>query len=204
MLSIQTRFVGIGALIAIFAAGSAYATTYRVDTHYSKVEVQNSVRPVTGTFQAFEGQIVYEPVQVEDSSVSFCIKANSFQVKQEDVRMGAGLFFDLSKHPEIRFESSKVVNTGDKLMVTGTLSMLGVTREVTVPVRILGRGTHPETGEAIAGFEAEMKVKLSDLGVDAWTQATGILGDSLNIRLRMVGVDQVPQAQVVRKYPEKL
>ncbi|MDA0709850.1 MAG: YceI family protein [bacterium] len=118
--------------------------------------------------------------------------------------MGAGLFFDLSKHPEIRFESSKVVNTGDKLMVTGTLSMLGVTREVTVPVRILGRGTHPETGEAIAGFEAEMKVKLSDLGVDAWTQATGILGDSLNIRLRMVGVDQVPQAQVVRKYPEKL
>jgi len=195
---------GIGALVLLFAAGSAFATTYQVDTHYSTFEVQNDIRPVKGTFDNFEGQIVYEPVQVEDSSIEFCVKANSFKVKNDDVMMAAGFFFDLNKHPEIRFKSSKVENWGDKLMVTGTLSMLGVTREVTVPVKILGRGTHPKTGEAIAGFSADMKVKLSDMGVDAWTNATGILGDSLNLRLKMVGVENDTQAQVETKHPEKL
>ena len=82
--------------------------------------------------------------------------------------------------------------------------MLGVTREVTIPVRILGRGTHPETGAPIVGFAADMKVKLSEMGVDAWTNATGILGDTLNIRLKMVGVENDAHASVQTKSPEKL
>lgn len=205
MLFKNTRMAGIGALVLLFAAGSAFATNYRVDTHYSTFEVQNDIRPVKGTFDNFEGQIVYEPIRVEDSSVEFCFKANSFQVKNDDVLMGAGLFFDLDKHPEIRFKSSKVENWGDKLMVTGRLSMLGVTREVTVPVKILGRGVHPQTGEPIAGFAADMKVNLSDMGVDAWSNATGILGDTLNIRLKMVGVENdAAQAQIKSKSGNKL
>jgi polyisoprenoid-binding protein YceI len=162
------------------------------------------IRPVKGTFDNIEGQFVYEPIQVEDSSIEFCLKANSFKVQNDDVTMAGRFFFDLNKHPEIRFKSSKVENWTDRLMVTGSLTMLGVTREVTIPVRILGRGTHPETGAPIVGFAADMKVKLSEMGVDAWTNATGILGDTLNIRLKMVGVENDAHASVQTKSPEKL
>lgn len=196
MLSKHTRIIGLGALVLLFVAGSAFATTYKVDSKYSTFEVQNDIRPVKGTFNNFEGQIVYEPIQVENSSIEFCVKANSFKVQNDDVWMAAGLFFNLDKHPEIRFKSSKVENWGDKLMVTGSFSMLGVTREVRVPVKILGRGTDPKTGFPIAGFAANMQVKLSELGVDAWTNATGILGDTLNLHLKMVGVENDTHAQI--------
>lgn len=204
MLSKHVRMIGLGALVLLFAAGSAFATTYKVDTKYSTFEVQNDIRPVKGTFENFEGQIVYEPIQVEASSIEFCVKANSFKVKNDDVLMGAALFFNLDKHPEIRFKSSKVENWGDKLMVTGSFSMLGVTREVRIPVEILGRGIDPKTGDPLAGFAADMQVKLSELGVDSWTNATGILGDTLNIRLKMVGVENDTQAQIEIEGSEKL
>ena len=196
MLSKLTHAAGIGALALLLTAGTALAATYRVDSGYSSFEVQNDYRPVTGTFEDFEGTIVYEPVQVEKSSMNFIFKTRSFSVQGDQVKMPGKMFFDLEKYPEVRFESTSVVNAGNKLMVTGTLSMLGVTREVTIPVKILGRGTHPETGEPIAGFAAEMKVKLSDLGVGAWTQAAGILGDTLKIRLKMVGVENNAQAKL--------
>ena len=97
MLFKHTRMAGIGALVLLFGVGSAFATTYKVDTKYSTFEVQNDIRPVKGTFDHLEGQIVYEPVQVEDSSIEFCVKANSFKVQNDDVLMGAALFFNLDK-----------------------------------------------------------------------------------------------------------
>lgn len=102
----------------------------------------------------------------------------------------------MDKHPEITFKSTRVENRGSELLVTGTLMMMGVSKEVKVPVKILGRGNHPKTGLPIAGFDAQMKFKLSDLGVDVWTNAAGILGDTLNIRLKMVGVDKELQANL--------
>lgn len=204
MLSKLMRIAGIGAVALLVGVGSVFGATYRVDTDYSTFEVQNDIRAVKGSFDQFDGQIVYEPIQVENSSVAFCLKANSFKVQNDGVMMAGSLFFDLNKHPEIQFESTKVENWGDKLKVTGTLSMLGITREVVIPVQILGRGVHPKTGVPIAGFAADIKIKLSDLGVDTWTNATGILGDTLHIRLKMVGVENDAQAQVKTKHPSKL
>lgn len=190
MLSKLTRTAGIGALALMLAAGSAFATTYQVDPAFSSFELQNDIRPVKGTFSQIEGKVVYEPAALEDSSVEFRVAANSFKVKNDNVVMGASLFFDLDKHPEISFQSTSVKNKGSELQVTGTLTMMGVSKEVTVPVKILGRGNHPRTGMPIAGFAAQVKIKLSDLGVDAWANAAGILGDTLNVRLKMVGVDK--------------
>lgn len=204
MLCKLTRIAGFGAVVILVGVCSAFAASYRVDSHYSTFEVQNDVRPVMGSFEQFEGNIVYEPVRVEDSSVEFSLKTKSFKVKNDDVTLLGGLFFDLANYPEINFKSSKVENLGDKLMVTGTLSMLGVSREVVVPVKILGRGNHPETGMPMAGFAADMKIKLSEMGVDRWVNAAGILGDTLNIRLKMVGVSNEAQAKLKTQHVSKL
>lgn len=196
MLSKLTRTAGVGALALMLITGSTSATTYQVDPSFSSFELQNDIRPVKGTFSQIEGKVVYEPAAVEASSVEFRVATNSFKVENDNVVMGASLFFDLNKHPEIQFKSTRVENRGSELMVTGVLTMMGVSKEVTVPVKILGRGEHPKTGLPIAGFAAQMKLKLSDLGVDAWTNAAGILGDTLNIRLKMVGVDKEIQAKL--------
>jgi polyisoprenoid-binding protein YceI len=204
MLSRFFHIAGIAVLILVLFTGNAASSTYRVDPAYSSFDVQNDIHPVKGSFENFEGTIVYEPTQVEKSSVDFCLKANSFKVQSDDVIMGGGLFFDLNKHPEIRFHSTSIVNNGDYLLVTGNLSMLGETRQVTLPVEILGRGTHPKEGLPIAGFAAKLKVKISDLGVNTWTNATGILGNTLNIQLKLVGVNKEAQVNIPKQIPSKL
>jgi polyisoprenoid-binding protein YceI len=66
--------------------------------------------------------------------------------------------------------------------------MLGVTREVTLPVAILGRGTHPESGLPIAGLETEFTIRLSDFNMNKKTDAAVILGDQIKFKLKTVGV----------------
>ena len=41
-------------------------------------------------------------------------------------------------------------------MVTGNLTLHGVTRQMVLPVAVLGVGVHPRTKAPVAGFEAEV------------------------------------------------
>ena len=69
------------------------------------------------------------------------------------------------------------------LMVTGDLTMHGVTKQVVMSVEVLGVGTHPMTKAAIAGFSAELKLNRSDFGVNSWTDMASIVGDEVSITL---------------------
>ena len=66
--------------------------------------------------------------------------------------------------------------------------MHGVTQQVVLPVEILGVGTHPMSKKAVAGFVAEVVIKRSDFGVNNWTDAAGVLGDEVTVRLNIEGV----------------
>jgi len=178
-----------GLLAVALAFGVAQGSTFNVDPQYSSVEF-SAFGPAQGRFGDFSGTIVYQPSQAESSSVSFAVRTGTLGVLADgrEVRMEGHHFFDVDKFPEIRFQSTSVRIDGKKLMVTGDLSMLGVTREIVLPVEILGQGVHPDTGQPIAAFAASLDLKLSTFGVPAWTAAAGILGDKITVRLNVVGV----------------
>jgi polyisoprenoid-binding protein YceI len=95
--------------------------------------------------------------------------------------------------PTITFRSSHVVGTSpETYAVTGTLTIHGVAKEITLPVTYLGSATDP-WGNARAGFETETTINRKDFGLH-WNAAleTGgfLLGDDVRIGLSIQAIAQ--------------
>jgi len=77
---------------------------------------------------------------------------------------------------------------GDKgiYMVTGDLTIHGVTKQVTVPVEFTGAA---DMGQgARAGFETTFSIKRSEYGMN-WGVEKGMLGDEVRITVALEGVE---------------
>mgnify|MGYP001337368589 CR=1 FL=1 len=66
-------------------------------------------------------------------------------------------------------------------MVTGSLAMHGITKEIMLPIEIVG--TDPVSKAPVAGSVADLTILRSDYGVNNWTDAAGVLGDEVKIAL---------------------
>jgi polyisoprenoid-binding protein YceI len=199
----MSRRLGTLALFfgAIAAAPLFAADTYAVDKGHSSVEfrIRHFASRVHGRFSDFEGSIQADPAKPEGSSVAFTIKTASIDTnnphRDDDLR--SDHFFDAAKFPEIRFQSSKMIATGkDQYAVTGTLTMHGVSKEVTLPVTYLGSMKDPRGNER-ASFELNTKLNRKDWGID-WNRTLDsgslMLSDDVEITVDLETVRKAPEA----------
>jgi polyisoprenoid-binding protein YceI len=104
-------------------------------------------------------------------------------------------FFDINRYPEIVFQSTAISQTAkDHYAVTGTLSLRGIERPVTLYARAAGDGIDP-LGNRRAGVSARTTLNRRDFGLE-WNRALesgGLLvGDEIDINLEIEAVlDQV-------------
>src|SRR5262249_45029565 len=107
---------------------------------------------------------------------------------QRDGHLKSPDFFDVEKFPTITFKSSKIVGKGkDVYDVTGTLTMHGVSKEVTLPVTFTGFGKGMQ-GAELAGFETQTTLNRKDFGI-IWNHAVDgggmILGDDVAVAINV-------------------
>jgi polyisoprenoid-binding protein YceI len=171
--------------------------TYAIDKAHSEAtfQVRHLVTRVRGRFSDFDGAIQFNAAQPEQSSVDFTIKTASVDtsVSDRDNHLRSEDFFHAEKFPTITFVSNKIVNTGgNEFDVTGTLTIRGVAKEVTIPVEFLGDAKDP-WGNARIGFEAELTINRKDYGL-LWNAAleTGgfLVGDEVKIALQIQAIGQ--------------
>jgi polyisoprenoid-binding protein YceI len=185
------------ALAALVAASPVAAQdTWSVDKAHSEVtfQIRHFVTKVRGRFTDFSGTIVANAARPEASSVEFTIKATSIDTDNEfrDKDLRSANFFDVEKFPEITFKSTKVARSGeDRYAVTGSLTMHGVSKEVTLPVSYLGSmPTKDREGRETAkgGFETSVTLNRKDFGI-TWNRAldTGgfMLGDDVTVEINV-------------------
>jgi len=186
------RTVPALSLAVVMLAGFASATTYSIDQAHSDVsfKVRHLVSKVSGQFIEFDGAITADFNNLDSSSVVFTIESASIDTKNEDrdKHLRSADFFDVEKFPEITFVSSKITKSGDqKYAVTGTLTMHGVAKTVTLPVTFLGEVVDP-WGNTKAGFEIETSIDRKDYGI-VWNKALDaggmILGDEIEIEINL-------------------
>jgi polyisoprenoid-binding protein YceI len=88
---------------------------------------------------------------------------------------------DAANHPTVTFTATQCVAKGDKVMVTGDLTLHGVTNTVTLPMTVTEDG---------ATFEAKgtLKIKATDYGIEPFSAMLGALKNknqmTLSIRLK--------------------
>jgi polyisoprenoid-binding protein YceI len=180
------------AALATLAALPLRADTFAVDPTHSEVsfQIRHMVSQVRGRFNDFSGTVQLDPKNLAASSVDFHIKATSIDtnVADRDKHLRSADFFDVEKFPEITFKSESIAAAGkDKYNVTGSLTMHGVTKKVTLPVTLGGQIKDP-WGNTRAGFEIETTLDRKDYGI-VWNKALDsggvMLGDDVKVAINL-------------------
>lgn len=175
-------------------AAAAEAATWAVDTNHSNVgfSVRHFFTPVHGRFGDYSGTIVYDPENVAKSSVEFTVQAASINTDNadRDNHLRSPDFFDVEKFKTLSFKSTGVKSAGDgKLEVTGDFTLHGITKQITVPVEVLGSMETPMGVRA--GFQVGFAIDRKDYGM-VWNRALdqggAILGDEVKIEIAVEAV----------------
>jgi polyisoprenoid-binding protein YceI len=176
---------------------TAAARTYTIDKAHSEVtfQVRHLLTKVRGRFPEFAGAVQFDEQHPEQSSVRLAIDASSVDTNttDRDQHLRSDDFFAVATHPEITFASSRVRKTSANTYdVVGTLSIRGITKEITLPVTYLGTAKDPWGGTR-AGFETGITINRKDFGL-TWNAAleTGgfLVGDDVQISLSIQAIAQ--------------
>lgn len=127
------------------------------------------VNPAYGRFDNFTGTIVGNPNDPSGFKMNFEVMADSVNtgIKKRDDHLRGPDFFKVKEFPKITFVSKSVKAVEDKentFAVTGDITLLGVTKEVTAMFEYYGTGKSMK-GDEIAGGEATLSVNRSDFGM---------------------------------------
>jgi polyisoprenoid-binding protein YceI len=83
-------------------------------------------------------------------------------------------FFSVVYFPTMTFTSDKIVFDGDKpVTASGTLTLLGESRPITLTISDFKCGTHPMLRKAMCGANISTTIKRSDFGMKKFIPAVG-------------------------------
>lgn len=125
------------------------------------------VTTVRGTFKDVRGVIDLNIDDIAASTVEVVIQAASVDTynAQRDEHLRSVDFFDVEKYPEIRFVSTTIDEVEERnFMVVGDLTIKDVTKQVAIPIELLGIQRDP-MGNLRAGFEATRRLNRRDFGL---------------------------------------
>jgi polyisoprenoid-binding protein YceI len=136
-----------------------------VHSHVGFVARHLMVSKVRGKFAKFDVQIVTAD-NPPDSTVTVSIDTGSVDTgnEQRDEDLRSERFLDTANYPVMTFKSTSITPDGDKLKMTGDLTIRGVTKPVTLDVEVNGFGPDPYGGTR-AGFSATTEINRNDFGV---------------------------------------
>ncbi len=189
--------VALGLVLLVAVTASA-ADTYKIDLAHSSIDF--SVRhlglaKVNGDFADFNGVIVYDPENMANSSVNVTIKTASVDTDNDerDKHLRTDDFLLVEKYPEMTFVSKKIEKTEDGMVAHGTLTIRGVSKEISLPFEVFGP-IEGMRGEQRIAAEAETTINRHDFGVSYGKgnllQQTGdlVIGDEVDIEITIQAV----------------
>jgi polyisoprenoid-binding protein YceI len=146
--------------------------------------VRHIMSRVRGHFTEFEGTIVTGE-DLADARATADIKLASIDTRnaQRDEHLRSGDFFDVASNTSMTFASTNVKDNGEELIVTGDLSIKGVTKPIDLTVELLGVDKDP-WGQTRLGLEATGQISRKEFGVDFNIPLEGdkvMIGDKISI-----------------------
>ena len=134
--------LGLGLLVLAAAAGPARADVVRlpIDQAESAVTFKATSRLANadGRFHLFSGDVSVDPSDPTSARIAITVEAASVDTgnTKRDNHLRSEDFFWVERYPAIVFESVRAVRDTGGVAVVGRLTVRGVMREITVPVRV--------------------------------------------------------------------
>lgn len=176
------------------AAGPVPAGTWRVDPSHSAVEFKVKhmmIATVRGRFTTFAGALEAGRDGALEAHGTVQVASIDTNDAKRDDHLRSTDFFDAVTHPEIEFSSTKITPLdGDRLAVTGRLTIKGVTCSVELTGTVRGVGLDPWGSERVA-LELHGALDRRDFGL-TWNKAleTGgaLVSDQVQIEIDISAV----------------
>lgn len=199
----------IGSAVALSA--SSPVREYRIDAGHSDIAFSIGFlgHPVRGRFDDVKGTIVYAANDPAASAITVVIAVKSIATgsAHRDEHLESADFFDSAKYPFIIFRSTSVARRagGDSAIVTGSLTMHGVTRTVTIPFRETTAPVADPHGSSLVFFSGHVRLARKDFGIRGGSKyndwfdelRSATMADSVDITLDVSGwdtdVDRTPR-----------
>jgi polyisoprenoid-binding protein YceI len=185
-------YLAVAASLFAFAATAAAAGKYGLDTAHSSVvfSVKHMViSNVKGSFDTFDAVILYDPENIENSSVEVSIDVSSINTKDEkrDEHLRSADFFDAQTYPKVTFKSDRIEKRQDGYVALGKLTIRGVTKEIELPFRLNGPITNP-WGQSVMGIEIQHELNRKDFNVN-WNKVMDnggvVVGDNVKVDINL-------------------
>jgi polyisoprenoid-binding protein YceI len=178
------------AALASLPVNATPAADYTIDPTHTYVSFAINhlgFSTMRGKFNQQSGSMLFDPAG-KQASVAIEIDAASIDTGHEkrDAHLNAPDFLNTVENPTISFKSTGVTWNGEKLAtVSGNLTILGVSKPVTLQVTSMNCGEHPFSKKWTCGFDATGSIKRSDFGVN---YAIPALGDVLDLQIEVEAV----------------
>jgi polyisoprenoid-binding protein YceI len=132
-----------------------------------------------GTFKKLDGTLTADAADVTKSKLSVTIDVGAMTTDDEKLtgHLKGPDFFDVKKHPEAKFTSAaiKAGTEKDSYTVTGDFTLLGTTKAVTFPAKVV-------TAEGVTTISAQFEIKRSEWGM---TYGKGKVNDEVQLTLEV-------------------
>lgn len=136
-----------------------------------------------GMFSGFEGEIMFDQENPANSSVTVSMPVKSMLTGWQarfDHFMSPD-FFGATDDEMVSFTSTGIEVTGDTTaLITGDLTLNGVTKSVVLDARLNQVGDHPMANKPWAGFDATTTLLRSDFGLG---QFAPFVGDEVAVQI---------------------
>ncbi|MFT5718298.1 MAG: polyisoprenoid-binding protein YceI [Oleiphilaceae bacterium] len=186
-------------LTTILALSTTYAALveaadYKIDVKGAHASINFKIKHLgyswlTGRFNDFDGEFSYDPAAPEKSKISVEINTESLDSNhaERDKHLRSDDFLDVKKFPTAQFKSTNFkVNNADEAVITGNLTLHGVTKSISFPVQKIGEGNDPWGGYR-SGFTGVTNLKLADYGI---TRSLGPASTHVELELNIEGIKQ--------------
>jgi len=168
--------IATAALATATLATPVFATsnTYVLDASHSQIVFNYDhlgYSTTYGMFSGFDGEIDFNKADPAASSVNVSFPVRSMLTGWEarfEHFMSAD-FFAAADDEMVTFSSTGIEVTGDTTaLITGDLTLNGVTKAVVLDAKLNQANTHPMEGKEWAGFDATTTILRSDFEVGAF------------------------------------
>lgn len=181
-------------LVALIVGPTLALTAYAADSYtldpghtYPNFEVWHlGISKMRGKFTKSSGKVELDRA-ARTGSVEVVIDAASVDTGHAKLNehLRAEDFFNVAKHPEIRFKSTTVKFTsGNLTAVEGELTLLGITKPVVLKVNSFACTEHFRLKKEVCGADASTTIKRSDFGM---TYGLALVGDEVTLNIEVEG-----------------
>ena len=173
-----------------FSGAAAQAADYSIDSGHSFVQFKIShvgVSWMIGTFEKVSGSFTYDP-EAGPEAQSITVEIDTAGVDtnhaERDKHLRSSDFLSVDEFPTATFVSTSYEGDAEGGVMTGDLTLHGVTRPIAIAVKRVGEGKDPWGGYR-AGFEGSVTIARKDYGMG---YNLGPAAESMELSLFIEGV----------------